>query len=110
MADQNRNPGSKQADGDNVSSKSKPTDKEEMGAAGGRTGSGVGSSGKTGGTSRSGRTGSSSDALDGSSSGTGTSGGGSGYSVGNRKIDEETDEGDDMSGESGSGKSDSTSR
>ncbi|HEV7704942.1 MAG TPA: hypothetical protein VGO46_11655 [Gemmatimonadaceae bacterium] len=40
MADQNQNPGSKQADGE--SDKSKTIDKDSMGGSGGRTGSGVG--------------------------------------------------------------------
>lgn len=41
MADQNQNPGSKQADGEE-NDKDKKIEKDSMGGSGGRTGSGVG--------------------------------------------------------------------
>ena len=44
MADQNQNPGSKQADGEE-SDKEKKIEKDSMGGSGGRTGSGVGRAG-----------------------------------------------------------------
>lgn len=42
MADQNRNPGSKQADGSDGSDKAKQMQQDSMGGSGGRTGSGIG--------------------------------------------------------------------
>jgi hypothetical protein len=88
VADQNRNPGSKQADGSDGDFKSKPTDKEGLGASGGRTGSGVGSPGST----------------------EKAAGDKSKYSAGSKNKNLETDEGDESSGESGPGKSGSKTR
>jgi hypothetical protein len=105
VADQNRNqdrnPGSKQADGGDGSSKAKPTDKEAMGGSGGRTGSGIGSPGRSDGMD---------DATTGSEGGGTSKSGTTGYSAGSRNQDQESDDGEDLSGESGSGKSGSTRR
>ena len=86
MADQNRNPGSKQADGSDDSFKGKPTDKEGSGSTGGRTGSGVGSSSGSGGM----------DSSTGKSGSTGSEGGG--YSAGDKdrvKKKNESEESED---------------
>ena len=49
MADQHRNPGSQQADGnDSGTFGSEPSDKEGMGGSGGRIASGIGTAGGSG--------------------------------------------------------------
>ena len=78
MADQNQNPGSKQADG----STGKQMDKDSMGGSGGRTGSGTSKGSSAGSTDKS---------MGGQSAGS--------------KNQSVEDESEDLSGESGSGKS-----
>jgi hypothetical protein len=80
MADQDRNSGSKQADGNDESMNANPADKKKEGSGG----------------------------VDGSSSKAGSESGG--YTAGSKNKSEEADTGEDLSGESGAGKSGSTIR
>ena len=77
MADQNQNPGSKQADGDGK------MEKDSMGGSGGRTGSGVGKA----------------------ASGDKAAGGAGGQSAGSKNRSVESEDGEDLSGESITGNS-----
>lgn len=96
MADQDKNPGTKQGDGDaSESFRANPSDKQGSGSTGGRSG-------------RSGQ----SDGMDKSKSGTGGSGTDSGYKAGSKDMENDTDieRPHDNRGGSGSGRSSPASR